>query len=82
MRDESFLREEEYPVLLLINPDRMLGFPRRMLDQENGPQFIETSKPLEAYLGLRLSPLIQKNGLADAGQHQMLMTPRGSGRTL
>jgi hypothetical protein len=82
MRDEFFLCEEQDSVPLLVNPDRMMDLPCRILDQENGAQFVETSKPLEAYLGLGLSPLFEKNGLVDAGQHQVLISPRGPGRTL
>lgn len=82
MRGEFFLCEEQDSVPLLVNPDRMKDLPGRILDQEKGAQFIETSKPREAYLGLGLSPLFEKNGLVDTGQHQVLVSPRGPGRTL
>jgi hypothetical protein len=82
MRDEFFLREEQDSVSLLINPDRMMDLPGGILGQEKGAQFFETAKPLKAYLGLGLTPLIEKNGLVDTGQHQVLISPRRPGRTL
>jgi hypothetical protein len=82
MRDEFFLCKEQDSVPLLVNPDRMMDLPGGILDQENGAQFVETSKPLEAYLGLGFTPLIEKYVLVDTGQHEVLISPRGPGRTL
>jgi hypothetical protein len=82
MGDESFLCEEKDPVSPLVNPDRMMGFFNRSLNQEKGPQSVKTPEPLQTDPGLRDSPLIKKNGLVDAGQHQMLTLPRRSGGPL
>ena len=79
MRDEPFLCEEQDPVSLLVNPDRMMGFFSRGLDQEKGPQSVQTSESLQTDPGLRDSPLIKKNGLVDAGQHERVALPRRSG---
>ncbi len=82
MGDKPFLCEKQDPVPLLVDPDRMMDLPGGIRDQEEGAQLVETSKPLEAYLGLGLPPLIEEDGLVETGQHQVLFSLRRPGRTL
>ncbi len=72
MGDEFFLCEKQDFVPLFIDPDRVRGFSVGISDQQKGPQLIEASEPPEPYLGLRLSPLIEENGLVQTRQHQVL----------
>lgn len=71
MGDQFLFCKEENAILLFINPDIKRRFFFRIGNQEQGPQFIQSTNLAEADLCFWLTPLVKKNFLIDTGQHQM-----------
>ena len=72
MKDKSLLCEEKDPVLLFVDPDRVMRFVGRIVDQEERTQLMENANPVKSDCGLRFSPLFEKGCLVNTSQHQML----------
>jgi hypothetical protein len=82
MRDEFPSLEKEDSILFFINPDSVVIFLIGLGVQRQGIQLKRTLKPIKTDLDVRNSPMIEKDRLVDARQHQMLIAPATSGRTL
>ncbi len=50
----------------------MMHFISVVSDQEESPELIKASEPTKTNLRLRFSPLLEKDCLVDASQHQVL----------
>lgn len=58
MRDQFLFGKEKNAILLFINPDIKGRFFRGIGDQEQSPQFLQSTKLAEANLCFRFPPLI------------------------